>query len=361
MDPDTAIHVEGLSKTFLRRTRRPGFLGSVRGLFSGGGEVVSAVRDLGFVVARGERVGLIGENGAGKSTTLKMLTGILVPTSGTLAVLGRTPWKDRRRLALHIGVVFGQRPQLLWDIPVRETFGLLRTMYRIPQATFDVTYAEAVRRLDLQPLLAVPVRQLSLGQRMRCDLAAAILHAPAIAFLDEPTIGLDVTVKEQVRAFIQDIQARFGITLILTTHDLKDITATCDRIILLDKGSLLFDGSLREFERKYADDRRLVLDLGAPLADDGRAALAAELDRLGGALQVAPNGLRVTVTYRSEGAAPALTHLLLQRLTVLDLNLEKADLESVVARIYRRQDPPAAAAAGATAATAAAATTTAGA
>jgi ABC-2 type transport system ATP-binding protein len=267
-----------------------------------------------------------------------MLTGIVVPTGGELSVLGHVPWKERRQLARKIGVVFGQRPQLLWDIPVRETFSLLKTMYDIPDAVFQVTYGEAVKRLELGKLLGVPVRQLSLGQRMRCDLAAALLHAPEIAFLDEPTIGLDVSVKEQVREFIVDMQSRFGTTLLITTHDLKDITETCERLLLLDRGKLLFDGSLKEFERRFASKRRIVAELERAAPSELARELLQELERLGGTLKEwAPH--RVTVEYEREGVAPGLTHLILSRLAVADIVLEKADIESIVTGIYRRHAP----------------------
>jgi ABC-2 type transport system ATP-binding protein len=330
-----AMVCEGLAKSYVRKLRKPGFLGAVRGLFSNEAELVPAVQDLSFSIERGERVGLIGENGAGKSTTLKMLTGILMPTSGKLEVLGRSPWRERRELALHIGVVFGQRPQLLWDIPVRETFTLLKTMYRVESKVFDATYAEAVKRLELEPLLGVAVRKLSLGQRMRCDLAASLLHAPQIAFLDEPTIGLDVAVKEQVREFVVEMQRRFGTTLLLTTHDLKDITETCDRLLLLDRGKLLFDGSLPEFEKRFATERRILLDLEKPVVEGAAAELQHAIEPLGGAL-VECRGHRVIVSYQREGAAPALTQCLLSRLSVSDIVLEKADIDSMVASIYRR-------------------------
>jgi ABC-2 type transport system ATP-binding protein len=335
---DFALRVNDLQKTYQSRVTQPGLFGSLRSLFSSQSVAVPAVTGLSFELRRGERVGLIGENGAGKSTTLKMLTGIVVPTAGELFVLGRVPWKERRKLARKIGVVFGQRPQLLWDIPVRETFSLLKTMYDIPSAVFEVTYGEAVKRLELGKLLGVPVRQLSLGQRMRCDLAAALLHAPAIAFLDEPTIGLDVSVKEQVREFIVDMQARFGTTLLITTHDLKDITETCERLLLLDRGKLLFDGSLKDFERRFASKRRIVAELEkaapAALLDE----LSPELERLGGSLtESSPH--KLSVEYEGEGVAPALTHLILSRLSVADIVLEKADIESIVTGIYRRRAP----------------------
>jgi ABC-2 type transport system ATP-binding protein len=330
-----AIVSEAISKSYVRRRTRPGFLGALRGLFAAETDVVPAVTELSFTIQRGERVGLIGENGAGKSTTLKMLTGILKPTTGQLHVLGLDPWQKRRQLAARIGVVFGQRPQLLWDIPVRETFTLLRSMYNVDPKLFEATYTEAVRRLDLTPLLDVAVRKLSLGQRMRCDLAASLLHAPDIAFLDEPTIGLDVSVKEQVREFVVEMQQRFGTTLILTTHDLKDITETCDRLLLLDQGKLLFDGSLNDFERRFASGRRILLELEKPVAEGAEVELARALAPLGGEL-TEHRGHRVVVSYQREGAAPALTQCLLSRLPVSDIVLERADIDSVVADIYRR-------------------------
>lgn len=330
-----SVLCEGLGKSYVRKLRKPGFFGAVRGFFAAEQESVAAVRDVSFAIEQGERVGLIGENGAGKSTTLKMLTGILMPSGGRLEVLGLDPWRQRRQLAARIGVVFGQRPQLLWDIPVRETFTLLKTMYNVESKLFDATYAEAVKRLELEPLLNVAVRKLSLGQRMRCDLAASLLHAPQIAFLDEPTIGLDVSVKEQVREFVVEMQRRFGTTLLLTTHDLKDITETCDRLLLLDRGQLLFDGSLSEFERRFAQERRILLELTKPITEGMPAELQGALEPLGGTVTEC-QGHRVVVTYQREGAAPALTQCLLSRLPVSDIVLEKADIDSMVASIYRR-------------------------
>jgi len=332
---EKALHVDHLCKSYKRRIRQPGLWGAFKGILSSQFEEVEAVKKISFSIKRGEKVGLIGENGAGKSTTLKMLTGIIVPTGGELEVLGLIPWKQRRELALNIGVVFGQRPQLLWDIPVRETFRLLKTMYRIPDEVYEVTYKEAVKRLSLEPLLGTPVRQLSLGQRMRCDLAAALLHAPAIAFLDEPTIGLDLSVKEQVREFITDMQDKFGTTLLITTHDLKDITETCDRLLLLDKGALLFDGSLKNFEKKFANESRIVAELQQPASPAALRKLSEEMKRYGGRI-ITSEGHRLVVEYKKSGSAPALTQILLKRQKVADLTLEKTDIETIVTRIYRR-------------------------
>ena len=335
MDP--VISSEHLVKVFRRRKRSPGLLGAIRALAGGPCEEIRAVNGLSLEIGQGESVGLIGENGAGKSTTIKLLTGIIAPTAGDLRVLGRTPWRDRRRLALDIGVVFGQRPQLLWDIPVRETFRLLKDMYGVSDEVYRRTAEEAIERLELGPLLATPVRQLSLGQRMRCDLAAAFLHAPTVVFLDEPTIGLDVSVKEEVREYIRDMQERFGSTLIITTHDLKDITEIARRLVLLDKGRLLFDGSLDEFERQYAEDSRIVAELHAPPDAAAVAALKEELAGLCAELE-ACEARRLVVSFGQESTAAQVIPLILKRARVADLILEKPDIETLVRRIYREPE-----------------------
>lgn len=331
-----AIRVEGLGKDYSRRLRQGGLWGAVKGVFNSVHETVPAVRNLSFAIARGEQVGLIGENGAGKSTTVKMLCGILMPSRGALSVLGLSPWKQRRRLAARIGVVFGQKPQLLWDIPVRETFTLLREMYGIPAAVYEKTYPKIVSLLDLEPLLSSPVRQLSLGQRMRCDLGAAVLHAPDLAFLDEPTIGLDVVAKQQARELIRWLAREFGTTLILTTHDLKDITETCQRVILLDKGGLLFDGSLRSFEDSFAAERRLIAELERPLPEEEGLRLRALAQELG--LRVVEWGPgRVALASESPAALNQAAAVLLAGGSVAELDFERTEVEEIVRRIYSRR------------------------
>jgi ABC-2 type transport system ATP-binding protein len=331
---DTAIRVENLNKTYFRRKREPGFWGGVRSYFSTDSEAVPAVQDISFAIGRGESVGLIGENGAGKSTTVKMLTGIVVPTRGQVETLGLNPWRSRRKLALHIGVVFGQRPQLLWDIPAGESFKLLKAMYRIPDEVYRFTYREAVERLELAELLKTPVRLLSLGQRMRCDLAASLLHAPAVAFLDEPTIGLDVLVKERVREYLVDMRARFGTTVLLTTHDLKDISATCDRLIVLDKGLVLYDGGLRGFEERFTEERTVIIDLTTGPAPEVAEAVRREVEDAGARL--AWDGeRRLRVECPASAIAPKVTAMVLQRLDVRDLALHGAEIDTLVARLYR--------------------------
>lgn len=331
-----AIEAQDLGKDYTRRLRDPGLWGAVKGVFASRREDLCAVRGLSFKVKPGEQVGLIGENGAGKSTTVKMLCGILVPSRGEVRVLGYRPFEQRRQLAARIGVVFGQKPQLLWDIPVRETFALLREMYGIPPAVFDKTYPKVVDLLDLGPLLASPVRQLSLGQRMRCDLGAAVLHAPDLAFLDEPTIGLDVVAKQQARELIKWLAREFGSTLVLTTHDLTDITETCRRVILLDKGGLLFDGSLKAFEARFARERRVVAELLAPLGPAAMRALKARLRPL--RLRAAEWGpRRLALASSSPAALNKAAAALLATGRVAELDFERTEIEEVVRRIYSRK------------------------
>ena len=333
-----AIDVAGLAKDYTRRLREPGLWGAVKGVFFSRAQVIPAVKDLGFRINQGEQVGLIGENGAGKSTTVKMLCGILVPSAGDVRVLGHQPWKERRQLAARIGVVFGQKPQLLWDIPVRETFSLLKEMYGIPDAVYQKTYPKIVDLLDLEPLLASPVRQLSLGQRMRCDLGAAVLHAPDIAFLDEPTIGLDVVAKQQARELIKWLAREFGSTLVLTTHDLKDITETCQRVILLDKGGLLFDGSIKAFESRFARERRVVAELERPLSPAATAKLKAKLRSL--KLRTAEwTGQRIALASNHSAALNQAAAALLASGAVAELDFERTEVEEIVRRIYTRQKP----------------------
>ncbi len=329
-----AISAENLSRTYTRRKRKDGFLAGLRSYFSFDSEVVSAVSELSFRIERGESVGLIGENGAGKSTTVKMLTGILVPTSGRVETLGVVPWRERRRLAQSMGVVFGQKPQILWDIPARESFRLLKVMYDVPDSVYRFTYGEAVERLELEGFLDTPVRLLSLGQRMRCDLAAALLHAPAVAFLDEPTIGLDVLVKERVREHLLEMRRRFGTTIVLTTHDLKDISATCERLLVLDRGRLLYDGSRTGFEERFAQGRTLVVALAAEADEATRVALERELAGESAEL-VWDTSLRLRVECARAGNAPKVTAAVLRHLAVSDLSVQGAELDAIVTRLYR--------------------------
>jgi ABC-2 type transport system ATP-binding protein len=247
------IHVQGLTKTYRVPKRASGMKETLRALVHRETDTVEAVRDLTFTVQPGEMIGYIGPNGAGKSTTIKMLSGILVPDSGQCVIMGRTPWLQRKEHVRHIGVVFGQRSQLWWDVPVLDSFELLRDIYRVPEDNYRQVLDQLIEVLDLGSLLQTPVRTLSLGQRMRCELAASLLHRPEILFLDEPTIGLDAISKLAVRRFIRERNLQEGTTVILTTHDMNDIEALTDRILLIGKGRLLYDGSLDDLRSKYEE------------------------------------------------------------------------------------------------------------
>lgn len=254
------ITVENLHKQFSVDESGSGLIGSVKALFSRKKRLIDAVNGISFNVKPGEFVGYVGENGAGKSTTIKMLTGILVPTSGTLSVNGLVPHEDRKANAMKIGVVFGQRTQLWWDLPVRESFDMLRVIYRVPAHESKEMVKKLSDVLDLGPLLNMPVRKLSLGQRMRCDLAASLLHRPGVVFLDEPTIGLDVLAKENIRSFLKVLNKEEGTTIILTTHDMNDIEQLCGRLIILDRGRIIFDGETEALRRKFLQEKLIEVE-----------------------------------------------------------------------------------------------------
>ncbi|WP_169085998.1 ATP-binding cassette domain-containing protein [Paenibacillus sp. PL91] len=252
-----AIDVKDLRKQFSVQKNREGLSGALKDLFKREYNEVTAVKDISFQIPQGEICGYIGENGAGKSTTIKMLTGILVPTSGELKVNGYVPFKDREKFVNGIGVVFGQRSQLWWDIGVIESFQLLRKVYRVSEADFRKRLNELVERLQLGDLLNRPVRKLSLGQRMRCELVASLLHNPSILFLDEPTIGLDIVVKTEIRDFLLQMNKEQGTTILLTTHDLQDIEALCSRVIMLDDGRIIYDGGLDDLKSRWSKGREI--------------------------------------------------------------------------------------------------------
>ena len=245
------IEVKNLCKEFKTNKKYPGFKGAIKSFFSREYTIKKAVDDISFTIDDGEVVGYIGANGAGKSTTIKMMTGILTPTSGEIRVNGIIPYEDRKKNAYDIGVVFGQRTQLWWDLPLSESFTLLKEIYEVDDESYNERMKFLSEVLDLEEFMLSPVRTLSLGQRMRADLAAALLHNPKIIYFDEPTIGLDVVVKEKVREAIKKIKETYGTTIILTTHDLSDIEELCNRIIIIDKGVKIYDGSLDEIKQKY--------------------------------------------------------------------------------------------------------------
>ncbi|MGV8854949.1 MAG: ABC transporter ATP-binding protein [Devosia sp.] len=278
----TIISADGVAKIFRQPRRFPGLSGALRSLFSRQYSDVRAVADISFAINAGEAVGYLGPNGAGKSTMIKMMTGILVPSAGSLSVLGREPHSQRMRNAAEIGVVFGQRSQLWWDLPVRDSFELHRHIYEVPESRFADNLAFLCQMLAMTDYLDRPVRQLSLGQRMRAEIAMALLHDPKILFLDEPTIGLDVVAKDAVRKFLAQLNRERGTTIILTTHDLQDIEEICPRLIMVNDGKLLFDGELPRLRASLGSRRRLRLEFGSDpgpialstarlVADDGAA------------------------------------------------------------------------------------------
>ena len=253
------IEVKHISKTFKVAKRESGLKNAIKSFFKRKYITIDAASDISFEVDKGEIVGYIGPNGAGKSTTIKILSGILVPDSGSVKVGGLTPWIDRKKYVSNIGVVFGQRSQLWWDIPAIDTFDLLRDIYNLDEEEYQKTKNELISLLKIEDVVKVPVRQLSLGQRMRCEIAASLLHKPKILFLDEPTIGLDAVSKLIVRDFIKKINKEENTTVILTTHDMSDIEALAKRIILIGKGKILYDGTLQKLKNKYGNNKKVII------------------------------------------------------------------------------------------------------
>lgn len=322
------IEAKELSKHFFIAKHRRGVLGSLRNLFSREQITIKAVDRISFAIERGELIGYIGPNGAGKSTTIKMLTGILVPTSGSVTVGGRVPWRERVEHTRNIGVVFGQRTNLWWDLLVIESFDLLRYMYKIPRDRYDKNLRTFEGLLELGEFLQTPVRSLSLGQRMRADLAAALLHDPEVLFLDEPTIGLDVVAKERIRSFIREMNAQRGVTVILTTHDLGDVEKLCKRILLIDHGQLLFDGPLSALQSRFGGERELVVDFAEEYEDVS----------IEGATVIAREGHRVTYRFpRGQLSASELIQRLASRYRIADLTVREPAIEDTVRKIYEQR------------------------
>lgn len=320
------IAAVGLRKEFTVRVRSGRFRRTKR--------VVAAVAGVDLTVHRGEMVGYIGPNGAGKSTTLKMLTGVLAPSAGTVRVCGLTPVPQRTRLARRIGVVFGQRSQLWWDLPLRDSFQLLRHIYRVPPAEHDARLRTCRDLLELDAFLDIPVRALSLGQRMRGELTAALLHGPEVLFLDEPTIGLDVVSKQAVRAFLAELGARGDTTLVLTTHDLADIERLCRRLVVIDRGRVVHDGSLGSLHARYGSRRKVVVDFdeppGEPVVLPGAVLQESSAD-----------GRRVTYALDGSVTAGELVARLATSAALRDLAVVEPDIEDVVTRLYADRSAPA--------------------
>ncbi|GAC1583074.1 MAG: ATP-binding cassette domain-containing protein [Candidatus Velthaea sp.] len=319
------IETRDLRKVFRSITREPGIAGAVKALFSREYDEKIAVENVTMAIEPGELVGYIGPNGAGKSTTIKMLTGILVPTSGEIRVAGIAPHEHRIENAANIGVVFGQRSQLYWDLPLRESFELLREIYDVPRDRYKSNLAHFSKILDLDRFMGTPVRQLSLGERMRGDFAAAMMHDPKIVYLDEPTIGLDVVAKEAIREFIAEINEQRGTTIILTTHDLADVERLCRRIVLIDTGRVIYDGAVERLRTEYGTHRVLVVNFVQAYPE-----LSVE-----GAEIVHREGTTVHLRFdRRTMSAEVLVRRVMDRYAITDMSIVEPDIEGIVRRIY---------------------------
>ena len=324
------IEVQHLSKTFYVRRRESGLKNAAAALFKKR-EPVPALQDISFSVADGEMVGYIGPNGAGKSTTIKVMTGVLTPDDGICRIDGRTPWKERKAHVARIGVVFGQRSQLWWDLPVNDSFDLIRDIYRVPEDRYRKNVRELSEMLSLGEILRTPARQLSLGQRMRCEIAASLLHDPKVLFLDEPTIGLDAASKLAVREFIRSLNRTRGTTILLTTHDMQDIEALTRRIILIGKGRILLDGPLEDLKETLSPVRTAIASgrekAGALSLPEGVSLLSRQGE----------GNVRLTLSADTRlSPVPALIESLSRQMELSDLSVEQASMDEVVLSLYKQ-------------------------
>jgi ABC-2 type transport system ATP-binding protein len=325
VSPAPAIRIRNLRKTYVVSSRPPGMRAALRSLVRRSTQSIAAVDDISFDLAPAEIVGFLGPNGAGKTTTLKMLSGLLYPTGGELAVLGYEPSRREKAFLRQITLVMGQRNQLVWDIPAADSFELNRAIYRIPTADYKRTLEELVALLDLEPLLGKPVRNLSLGERMKCEIAAALLHRPQVVFLDEPTIGLDVTMQRRIRAFIAEYNKRYGATVLLTSHYMADVEALCRRVVVIHHGKLLFDGELSALVQRFTAHKTIVVRLG-----DCQADLHAY-----GELISCEEGLATLRVPKAETARA--TERLLADLPVIDLTVEDPPIEEVIEQVFSQE------------------------
>lgn len=320
------IEVEGLYKTFKVAKRSAGLGQAVKALFHREYTMVEALCDVSFTINTGEIVGYIGPNGAGKSTTIKVMSGILVPDNGKCNIMGYTPWKDRVAHVRNIGVVFGQRSQLWWDVPVIDSYELLCDIYKIPKNEYKANVELLVDTLDLQNIINTPVRQLSLGQRMRCELAASLLHNPKILFLDEPTIGLDAVSKIAVRKFIKTINREKGVTVILTTHDMSDIEALADRILLIGKGKILYDGNLNNLRGRYVTRKNVTVDFrecSTPVDIDGATLISWSQERASYSVDIQKITVSDVITQLSSS------------LEIVDVSVDTQPVEEIIVQLYK--------------------------
>lgn len=330
MNSDKVISARNLTKDYLVSLKGKGLKGMTKSLFKPERNMIHAVCNIDLSISKGEIVGYIGPNGAGKSTTIKMLSGILTPTSGEVEVCGLNPTKKRIENAMNVGAVFGQKTQLWWDLPVRETFELLRRMYNVPRDQYRKNVTEFMDYLDMGEFMDQAVRQLSLGQRMRAEIAASLLHNPQVLFLDEPTIGLDVNVKMNVREFIKKINKERETTILLTTHDLQDIEQLAQRIVVINHGMIGFDGSLTELSNKYAGDKRSICF--TLRKDVGRLALP---DRIKGHCNYIKNGLHVKIEYDQSISTADVIASLMKNYELTDIEIHGPQIDDVVIEVYK--------------------------
>lgn len=319
------IEVSEVSKTFRINKRQGGVTGMIANLFVPKYEKKQAVKDVSFSIEQGEMVGFIGPNGAGKSTTIKMLSGILYPDHGEIRVDGYVPYKQRKAYVGRIGVVFGQKSQLQWDLPVIDSFELLRAIYRIPEELYRKNLDRFTEMLDMDGFLNQPVRQLSLGQRMRADIVAALLHSPKIVFFDEPTIGVDVTGKERIRSFIRELNRQDNVTMLFTTHDMQDIEKTCDRLVIIDQGSKVYDGTLQGIRERYGTTRQLDVEFA------GEEKIT-PIDKV--EITDLEHNKKRFVFENRDVRINELMNNLLSNYSVRDVNISEPEIESIIRKIY---------------------------
>lgn len=334
---ENMIYVENLRKEFKKIIKEPGLLGSAKALFHPKKETVTAVDDVSFEVKKGEILGFIGPNGAGKSTVIKMLTGILTPTSGYCRINGKIPQDDRKNYVKEIGVVFGQRTQLWWDLALRETYAVLKEIYEVPDDQYKKRMAFLNEVLELDSFITSPVRTLSLGQRMRADIAASLLHSPKVLFLDEPTIGLDVVVKENIRNAVKLINQEEGTTVILTTHDLSDIELLCERIVMIDKGKKVFDGALSQLKHNFGQMRTFRFELLNP-SDIALLHYQSRFKLSDDDCAVEAKNSSVSVKFNStEVSVEDMIAYTLQTVHVKDIEIRDVEIEEIIKRLYKRE------------------------
>ena len=319
------IEVKQISKSFKVAKKKSGLKESIKSFFKREFIEVKAVDDISFSIDEGEIVGYIGPNGAGKSTTIKILSGILIPDKGECKIADMTPWKDRVKYVKKIGVVFGQRSQLWWDIPAEDTFDLLKDIYEIPEEEYQTTKEDLIERLNLQDIINIPVRQLSLGQRMRCEIAASLLHNPKILFLDEPTIGLDAVSKQVVRDFIKKLNKEKRTTVILTSHDMADITSLAKRIVLIGKGHVLYDGSLKKLQNKYETEKFVSIKTNNKLNIRKKGIKNKKKTKDGYDLII--NTKEISIS--------ELLNVISKKITIEDIEIDHENIDSIIVKLYK--------------------------